>query len=150
MKYFFIALFTVVAISLAGFGLKVLMFPANTATNLLNTAYDASNKTLNADNAIYNYEWFKKQYEDIQATSKKIDNIKVQLDSFVSFAGDRSTWTFEDKQQYSTLQSTLLGTQNYYESAVAEYNARAKMANRNIFINSILPSFIESLTFIKK
>jgi hypothetical protein len=43
-----------------------------------------------------------------------------------------------------------LGLQNHTETLIANYNARAKMANRNIFQNSILPSFIDALTYIKK
>jgi hypothetical protein len=71
MKYlwciWYILLFIIISILV-----KVLMFPVNTATKLVDTAYWIKEQTLNADNAIYNYEWFKQKYEDIQATQKQI------------------------------------------------------------------------------
>jgi hypothetical protein len=130
--------------------IKILFFPVNTAEKLINTAYDAQEKTLNADNAIYNYEWFKQQNEDINAAKSQLDNSSMAVDNFLSFAGERDNWTFEDKNEYARLNSIKLGLQNYLETLIADYNARAKMANRNIFENSILPNYIDSLTFIKK
>jgi hypothetical protein len=49
---------------------------------MIQTVNDAVNKTINADNAIYNYEWFKQKYEEIQATKIQIDNIKLSLDQY--------------------------------------------------------------------
>ncbi len=64
--------------------------------------------------------------------------------------GDRSKWTFEDKNEMSRLNTVYLGQQNYLQSVIADYNARTKMANRNIFQNGLLPNIIDSGTFIFK
>lgn len=117
--------------------------PFHSASNIVDTKHEVINQTVNADNAIYNYEWFKSRAEEIKANRNKIDNAKATYDSFIVSAGTRSTWTFEDKQEDARLRSVILGLQNGQESLVAEYNARAKMANRNIFINGIVPDFFD-------
>ncbi len=133
-----------------GILLKVVFFPVNVLEKEIQTGYDTVNKTLNADNAIYNYEWFKQTYEDINALKNQLINATVLADKFKVEAGDRSKWTFEDKQESARLDSVKLGLQNRLEQVIADYNARAKMSNRNIFQNSILPNYIDALTFIIK
>lgn len=131
-------------------GIKILFFPVNTVTKLIDTAYQAQDKVLNADNAIYNYEWFKQQYEDIRATKSKLVNARTTAKQFTEDAGDRSLWTFEDKTESARLNSVVLGLENHLEQQIADYNARSKMATRNIFENSVLPSYIDALNFIRK
>ena len=145
---------TIVLIAIAvSFGvvvLRVVMFPVRTAGNLINTAYEANDKVINADNAIYNYEWFKQQKANIDVTKKQLDNTRAQSSSFKEEAGPREGWTFEDKGEYSRLNTIELGLENYLQAQIGDYNARASMATRNIFENSVLPSFIDALTFIRK
>jgi hypothetical protein len=153
MKIFGTIITVIVGICLligVGIIFKVVFFPVKVIQNEIQTGYDTVDKTINADNAIYNYEWFKQTYEDINALKNQLDNASSLADSFKAEAGDRSKWTFEDKQESARLDSIKLGLQNRVEQVVANYNARAKMANRNIFQNSILPNFIDSLTFITK
>lgn len=147
VAYFLVALFLIGA---AGMALRVVLFPVNTATKLIDTAYDAQNKVLTADNAIYNYEWFKQKKADIDATKKQLDNAQLAQESFRASAGARTSWTFEDKSEDARLGSVTLGLQNFLASEIADYNARASMATRNIFQDSVLPSYIDALTFIKK
>lgn len=129
-------------------GIKVLFFPVKTATNLIDTAYEAQDKVLNADNAIYNYEWFKQQKEDIDATGRKYQNAVESYDSYIaSISGEK---TFEDKNEIARLNSVKLGIKNSLEQQIADYNARAKMATRNIFADGVLPDYIDALTFIRK
>lgn len=137
-------------IVIASFAIKLIFFPINVADKMMQTATDSVNKTINADNAIYNYEWFKQKYEDIQATKIQIDNTKLSLDQYKEELWDRKNWTFEDKNEYARLNTIYLWQKNYLEGLIADYNARTKMANRNIFQNSILPWFIDSATFILK
>ncbi len=150
MRY--VAMFLAIMLVFIGGGmlLRVIFFPVNTASKLINTAYQAQDKVLNADNAIYNYEWFKQKYQDIEASKKQLVNAQISLSSFEESAGLRKDWTFEDKTEDSRLRSVQLGIQNLLESSIADYNARASMATRNIFENSVLPSYMEALTFIKK
>ena len=97
------------------------------------------NKTIDADNAIYNYEYFHNLFEEVLATDVKIANMMGELAQFREDAGPRKEWTFEDKTEYSRLQSTITGLRNHRASCVANYNARSKMANRSIFLDSMLP-----------
>ena len=103
----------------------------------VDTAHQIIDKTYDADNAINNYEWFKLQYENIQATEKQIDNSVTELDNFKEMFGEPKEWDYTTKQEYSRLSSISLGQKNHYESQVAEYNAKSKMANRNIFMNKL-------------
>jgi len=148
--------FGIVVVSILGVGvliggailLKVVLFPVKTASNLIDTAYKAQDKVLNADNAIYNYEWFKQQKEDIDATGRKYQNAVESYDSYVSsISGEK---TFEDKNEIARLNSVKLGIKNLLEQQIADYNARAKMATRNIFQDGVLPDYIDALLFIKK
>lgn len=150
MKYLFLTIATIIGITVLGIGVKILFFPVHTVEQLINTAYDAQTKTLNADNAIANYEWFKQQYEDIEASKLQIENALNTVTNFEKSFPDKSKWTFEDKQEYSRLISIHLGLQNYTITLIADYNAKSKMANRAIFKNSIFPEFIDSFTYLKQ
>lgn len=146
----FIALFGIMAIGAVGMGLRILFFPATVATNMIDTAYDANRQIINADNAIYNYEWFKQKYQDIEATKRQYKVAAANYDTYVSSLGDRNTWGFEDKDEVARLNAVQLGLQTNLESQIGDYNARASMATRNIFENSVLPTYIDALTFIKQ
>lgn len=143
-------LFGVMVIGAIGMGLRVLFFPATVAVNLIDTAYDANRQIINADNAIYNYEWFKQKYQDIEATKRQHKSANANYDAYVLSLGDRNTWGFEDKGEVARLNSVQLGLQTNLESQIGDYNARASMATRNIFEDSVLPTYIDSLTFIKQ
>jgi len=131
-------------------GLKILFFPSTVANNMIDTAYDANKKVINADNAIYNYEWFKQQYADIEATKRQLKLAQANQVGYRTSLGDRTTWTFEDKTEDARLNAVVLGLQTNLESQIGDYNARASMATKNIFENSVLPSYIDALTFIRQ
>ena len=116
-----------------GWVIKAILLPAKTVTTQIDSAGNIIDRTYNADNAIYNYEWFKTQYEDIRATERIIDNTNIQMNAYKELYGNASEWDWQTKQDYNSLQGKFLGQQNYYEDLVAEYNARSKMANREIF-----------------
>lgn len=125
------------------FALRVVLLPVHMANQALDTTYGVVDKTLNADNAIYNYEWFKQTFEDINALKNKVQISDNQIKQFVQDAGNRKDWTFEDKTEYSRLQSVKQGQMSMLEDVIATYNARSKMANRKIFENGILPSVFD-------
>jgi hypothetical protein len=153
MKTFGVIIVIIVGmLGLLGLGVagKILFFPVNTISKQIDTAYGLQDKTLNAENAIYNYEWFKQQYQDINTLKGQLSNASIAVDTFNKDAGERSTWTFEDKNEASRLNSIKLGLRNNLEKAINDYNARASMANRAIFEDKLLPNFIEALTFINK
>lgn len=132
-----------VVLPILGFLGKIIFFPARTAQKGVESAYEITDKTLDADNVIYNYEWFKQQYEDIQATRRKRENAKQAILSFKKTAGPRKNWTFEDKNEYARLNSVHLGLNNHLENLIATYNARSKMATRSIFKEGLIPETME-------
>lgn len=146
----FLGVLGIVVLLVGGFVLRVVLFPVNTASKLIDTAYDAQSKIINADNAIYNYEWFKQKKQDIEASKIQLTNANTSLTSFEVSAGVRSSWTFEDKTEDARLRSVQLGLENYLQTQIADYNARASMATRNIFEDHVLPNYIDALTFIRK
>lgn len=128
-----IAVMLLIALVSGGWVLKAVLLPAKTVTTQIDSAGNIIDKTYNADNAIYNYEWFKTQYEDIQATERIITNTKTEMDAYKEMYGNVSNWDWQTKQDYNSLQKKFLGQQNYYENLIADYNARSNMANREIF-----------------
>ena len=113
--------------------LKYVLLPVKITTAQIDSAHGIIDKTYNADNAIYNYEWFKTQYEKIQANRNQIQNLKDSLISFKETYGNVTTWDYITKEEYNRLNIMYIGLQNQDETLVADYNARSKMANRNIF-----------------
>lgn len=144
MKYVGIVLGVIILYFVLGYtlaGLGILELPLFRLHSQIHMNRDVIQKTYNADNAIYNYEWFKERYEAIQAIDNKIKNAEIAKQDFETSAGDRSQWTFEDKTEDARLSTVVLGLKQQREDLIAEYNARAKMANRNIFQDR-LPLFI--------
>jgi membrane-associated protease RseP (regulator of RpoE activity) len=139
-----------IGVTILGYALKIVLFPVHVVDKEIQTGYDVVDKTINADNAIYNYEWFKRQKESIDATGKKLVIAQNAVETFKNEAGDRAKWTFEDKTESARLSAVAQGIESQLKDMIAEYNARTKMANRNIFQDGILPDFIDSATFIFK
>lgn len=148
MKIIGIVLALFVGLPLIGLALGWISIPLNTAQKQLEIVNGAQNKILNADNAIYNYEWFKQKYQDIEASKRNYKLAKANYDSFVLSLGERTTWTFEDKTEVARLNAVVLGIQTNLEGQIGDYNARANMATRNIFEDGVLPSYIDALTFV--
>lgn len=95
-------------------------------------------KTLDADNVIHNYEWFKSTAEALEACPQKIQIAERELKEHQEFAGPRADWTFEDKQEASRLRTVLSGQKQRFENMKADFRARSKMANRAIFKDDAL------------
>lgn len=130
----------IVLLGVVGTALNLITIPWLKFNSQVQMNRDIVTKTYNADNALYNYRWFKDRHESIKATEIQIENAISTQDSFRASAGVRSAWTFEDKIEDSRLGAVILGLKNHYQEIVAEYNSRAKQADRNIFIDD-LPLF---------
>lgn len=124
--------------------LGVLSLPFHAVDAGIETAHGVIDETLNAENAIYNYEWFKQQAQDIEALEGKIAIAEQSVISFEAVAGPRTDWTFEDKNEDARLRSVSQGLRSQYETLIADYNARASMANRSIFADGLIPNSIEA------
>jgi hypothetical protein len=121
-----------IGISLVAGAVALVVTPFWTASGIVQ-------RTANPDNVIQNYEWFKRQVQDVAAIDSRLQASRRALDVYLASAGDRSKWTFEDKQEFSRLNSIILGLEGQRASMVAEYNARSQMANRALFKTSDLP-----------
>lgn len=131
-------------LSVGGMAMGVISLPFHAASNGIDTAHGIIDKTINADNAIYNYEWFKQQVQDIEANQQKAKLADQAVLSFEAAAGPRSDWTFEDKTEDARLRSIAQGLHSQDASLTANYNARASMANRSIFADGLIPNVIEA------
>lgn len=91
-------------------------------------------QTMDADNAIQEYEWFRQQYQDIEAQRNQIDNSYEELDRFYDTYGkDPSDWSRTTKERHNRIQQRITGNQNMLDQMVADYNARSQQANNAIF-----------------
>ena len=99
-------------------------------------------KTLDADNVVYNYEYFKQAWQDYGALREKLGAAEEELATFKESAGPRADWTFEDKQEFSRLTANVTGIKNIQADIKATYNARANMVNRSLFMGGDVPQQI--------
>lgn len=117
-----------------GYWIKYTLLPVKTVTTQIDSASEIIDKTYDADNALYNYEWFKTQYEKIQANRQQVEHTITAIEDVKkTYGNDTLKWDYIVKEEYSRLNTIKLGLQNQEENLVAEYNARSKMANKNIF-----------------
>lgn len=105
-----IGLVAIVAVGGAGFGVL----------NLLAQPARVVQRTFDADNMIYNYEWFRQQFQDVQAMDQRIADFEAERASATGAERDR-------------IASIVMGLRSKRAQMVADYNARGQMANRSIF-----------------
>lgn len=101
---------------------------------------DIITKTYDADNALYNYHWFQEKAGEIKTAEQNVAVASSSMTMFKESAGERKNWTFEDKTEDARLRQLFVGSVNYYNGLVNDYNARAKEVDRAIFKDS-LPTF---------
>lgn len=90
--------------------------------------------TNDADRAVQEYEWFRQQYQDIEAQRAQIENSYDELDRFYDTYGeDPDEWDRTTKERHNRIQQRITGNQNMLEQMVADYNARSSMDNRALF-----------------
>jgi hypothetical protein len=95
-------------------------------------------RTLDPDNIINNYEWYKQEYQQIKAFDAQIAIARQTVkDAEAIPVKERD---FRDKEELARVRTILQGLENQRQSRVGEYNARARMANRNIFMGSDVPT----------
>lgn len=136
LKFSFIVIGVVSVLSVAGWAVKMVLFPVQQVGRVLT-------KTFDADNMIYNYEWFKRQNQDIEAIGSKYALAIQTLKQFEGSAGPRDQWKFDDRQEWNRLNTIQLALLSQRAQMVGEYNARSQMANRDIFRTGYLPDQIQ-------
>jgi hypothetical protein len=142
-KNILLLVFILVILIFGGIAIKVLLFPVNVADKSVDLAYATTNKTMTAENAIYNYEWFKEQEAYIRQNYKNEEIAKEEYDLFVStLPKDREKWDRQDKDEESSLRNSYYALQKLTNKAIEDYNAKSSMVNRVIFKDN-LPSNID-------
>lgn len=117
--------------------IAILLFIFGVITLPARSARDIAEKTLDADNIIGNYEWFKQRAEDLDAAVQRIQITEDAVaDLKEELPENRRDWDYDDKQEMSRLRTDLRGQKAHYENLSAEFRARSKMANRAIFKNN--------------
>lgn len=114
-------------------------------TGIFGEAADTAQETYGAKAAVRKYEWFKDKYNNIQNYDVQYKTAVSSFKTFKKDAGPRSDWTFEDKQEYSRLQSVAQGLRNQRNSVVAEYNSASEKATWSVFQTNDLPRRIPLL-----
>ena len=140
LLWYIFSIILVVAVSSILF--KVVYLPLHVANRAVETAYGVVDKTLNAENVIYNYEWFKRSYNSYKALKDKYVTAKSSVNQFLVDYPNKDKWKEEDKTEYSRLNTIVQAYENQMNDAEAEYNARSAMANRSIFKTGDLPERI--------
>lgn len=130
-----VVLIWVVIMSVIGGGITV-------GITIISRPFQVIDKALSADNIIYNYEYFKKQFRDIKAIDVKIEVAKGQKTEFKDMSGEKITWTFEDKTEYSRLSSIASGLEMQRADMVSDYNAKSAMVHRSIFKGDDCPQTV--------
>ena len=113
----------------------VLFYPVDQAQQVVE-------RTLNADNMIYNYEWFHARYADYQSAQTQLQQKQSELDQFMSTAGERTTWNIATQREESQLRIELSGLRAHVANIANEYNSHVGMANRNLFRTNSLPEHL--------
>jgi hypothetical protein len=117
--------------------LKPIIYPAEQAGVI-------AERTLNADNVIYNYEWFHQHYTDWQAAGTNADAKERELNNALTIAGPASSWNLATQREISQLRVELSGLRAHRVNIANEYNAHTAMANRDLFRSRSLPERLDT------
>lgn len=113
---------------------KAFVLPLFIANQMMDTTYGAIDKTLDADNAIYNYEWFKSQYQAVVAQKEKMEQVQQEYDTYKeTIDKDSAKWTKFQQQEEASIRNALSANKKVLADLIAEYNAKSSMVNRSIF-----------------
>lgn len=114
------------------FGISIISRPAQVLDQATNPA-----------RVIQNYEWFYETWNDVKAMDRQIVTAQNAVNSFRDgLSEDRSEWAREDRNEYNRLNTILMGLQNQRDSVISDYNARASMITRSLFMGSDVPAEI--------
>lgn len=120
-------------------GTKIIFFPVNVADKVIDTANGVVDKTLNANNAIINYEQYKDLYNGAKSQVQNIKNSEKGIADLKNLYGESPTWSKDVRQDYSHLKENIDGYSMQYQSLAKEYNSNSSKVNRNLFKDKSLP-----------
>lgn len=143
----FTFIFTIFILNIMAPVINNALLPWHEFKTEVKSEYDIVDKTMDANNAIYNYEWFKNQENKILALERQIDISVRQRTEFLALYPQSASWSQYQQGEYSRLSANIAGQEQLYEKVVADYNAHSEMANRAIFKDG-LPLHVEKKLWI--
>jgi len=140
MKILLIGLVILFSLGFIGAGLGIITLPGHVASNSVQTVHDVVDKTINADNALFNYEEFFNKYEGAKMQAINIKNTEKAIQILKDIYGsDAIKWPKDVRGDYSNLQQNIEGYKMMYQKITQEYNADSQKFNRNLFKSKSLP-----------
>jgi len=140
MKILLIGLVILFSLGFIGAGLGIITLPGHVASNSVQTAHDVVDKTINADNALFNYEEFFNKYEGAKMQAINIKNTEKAIQTLKdTYGNDATKWPKDVRGDYSNLQQNIEGYKMMYQKITQEYNADSQKLNRNLFKSKSLP-----------
>lgn len=95
-------------------------------------------KTMNADKAIENYEWFIQQEADIRAKYKQEERAQQDVKAYLEFLPkDIKEWTRQDRDEVQRLKTIASGIGYQVDGMVEDYNAKSSMKHKVLFKNNL-------------
>lgn len=150
MKNFLIVVGVIFALMVVGLVGKLILFPTTVIHNTLDTPREINNRVMNADNAIYNYEWFVQQEADIERLYQQEQNHIQAFERFKEgLPEDKATWSIFDKDEYQKLSANITAQTDMVNRAIKNYNAKSSMVTKNIFKDN-LPSNLRRSWYAQK
>jgi hypothetical protein len=135
----------ILVLGILGFVGKVVFFPAKVANNVADTAYGVVDKVINADNALFNYQYFYDQYNAYGRYKNIINNTLREVRDFkTNMPADRTKWTDGDKTEWARLNSNLNGQRQMLEGIIADYNSKSDRLDSKLFKAKELPYKLDS------
>lgn len=130
----------IIGVSVLGLAAKIVLFPLFVAHKATDTAKGVVSKTLNADNAIFNYEKFKDLYNGSKQQVQNINDTQQSIDKLKETYGSPDSWTKDVREQFNFLNQTLEGYKQQYNRTVSDYNSDSSKLNRTLFKDKNLPA----------
>lgn len=134
MKLYFKIIGIVALIVVAIIGAKVFLAPLFLANTVVTAASSTTKgivqKTLNADNALHNYEWF---HDVHQSFGRRLGDIEAHAAIMAEVKGEG------DKEELSRLRIEHAGIRQTCRDLAAKYNSNSEKMNTSIFKGWSLP-----------
>lgn len=138
MKKALVILLSLIVLIGGGILVKVIWFPVNTIEKSIDMAYGVVDKTLDSEQAIRDYEWFKQQEADIRKCLANEEIAQEAYDSFVEGLPEaRADWSDFDKREEASLRNAVTALAKVTNNAIEDYNARSEMVNHAIFKDNL-------------
>lgn len=129
-KWYGVVLLSVLGITIALFGIKLVLLPVKAGSTVVNSAGGVLDRTLNADNVLNSYEWFFDTHAQWEARRSQITAHAEMVEQEV------------DRKERSRLNIELAAMRQSCRDMATRYNAMSEKANKSLFKSRGLPETI--------